>query len=430
MVGAMMADDAARDFLELQLNYLMTHDGSQFLRELPRFAAALQSQPILGEVLDTMRREHRAIEVRTEATERAFVKALVAVKAEIVRLDPASQIRNESPRNGDRSDPEWRVSSFAAFDAIAAGESLPLHVNDETTRPDQLCRILRGNLERLRQPPDAEFGGPGPENLRPELVPATQRFVEIERQVADAKRDSAIEQATHPALALGTIDGLLAELETLRAGKNLLLDPLDDANEEVYRPTVARAKTALKRLRHDLTVRLASRRSLVALLERFRARCQWHARAELYALANRRGGKPEDRLVAELARWLHDQGLNPIGQASAGGLRPDLFDPSRRPAIYIEAKQYKTAPFAKIRQGIKQVEDTAAQFTADPYRIDEAFLVVFRLDGGLATPHLLTIPRGTYRLHVVIVDLKPITKVGSRQRAPPVSLTVDSLLAP
>jgi hypothetical protein len=51
-------------------------------------------------------------------------------------------------------------------------------------------------------------------------------------------------------------------------------------------------------------------------------------------------GGIEDRLTVELARFLFDQGLNPLTKPLIGGLEPDLLDSSVPSAFYVEAKQY------------------------------------------------------------------------------------------
>jgi hypothetical protein len=77
---------------------------------------------------------------------------------------------------------------------------------------------------------------------------------------------------------------------------------------------------------------------------------------------------------------------------------------------------------------MRQVADTAAQFTAEPYLVSEAFLAVFRLDGPLVIPQTFVLSRGAYTLYIVVIDLKPITGVGSRQKSNPVQVTEAQLL--
>jgi hypothetical protein len=65
----------------------------------------------------------------------------------------------------------------------------------------------------------------------------------------------------------------------------------------------------------------------------------------------------------------------------------------------------------------------AYQFTAEPYAIREAFLAVFRIDGPLVIPQTLVMQRGTYTLYIVVIDLKPLAKAGSRERESALQLT-------
>jgi hypothetical protein len=261
-------------------------------------------------------------------------------------------------------------------------------------------------------------------NQRPDLNPISKEFVEVDKRLRYAWNVLEYERAAHPGFALLQLDEFVASMLP-DPDADTFMDPLLDQAEDLVAQWVAQYRALIERIHQELRLRLGTQRSVLALLERFRGRCQWHERADLFKLATTKGGKPEDKLVSVMARWLYDQGMNPLGQASAGGLRPDLFDPSRRPAVYVEAKQYKKSPIPAIRKALKQVDDTAAQFTAEPYAIREAFLAVFRLDGPLLVPQTLTMQRGAYTLHIVVIDLKPLAKAGSREPESAIQLTEE-----
>jgi hypothetical protein len=64
-------------------------------------------------------------------------------------------------------------------------------------------------------------------------------------------------------------------------------------------------------------------------VNRFKHRAEWLDKERLLAVAedDTLPGGPEDRLTAEFARYLFDQGLSPLTRPMTGGLQPDLLDP-------------------------------------------------------------------------------------------------------
>jgi hypothetical protein len=95
------------------------------------------------------------------------------------------------------------------------------------------------------------------------------------------------------------------------------------------------------------------------------------------------GGGPEDRLPAEFARYLFDQGLSPLSKPMTGGLQPDLLDPAAR--FYVEAKQYDSSARGDIVSAVAQVMDTVGRLRGSQYEVDEAFRAVFRRRGHTTT---------------------------------------------
>jgi hypothetical protein len=166
--------------------------------------------------------------------------------------------------------------------------------------------------------------------------------------------------------------------------------------------------------------------SHIALLRRYKTRCEWYARDEMRALGEVADAakRPEDRLVEHLAGFLFDHGLNPLNTPMTGPVRADLLDPTApRFALYIEAKQHEDLKGAKkaTRTGLRQIADTANML--ESLRIHEAFLVVFRRRGELVSFVPDTLQVGHLRVHIVRVDIAPRDEVGSRERRNP--KTVD-----
>jgi hypothetical protein len=206
-------------------------------------------------------------------------------------------------------------------------------------------------------------------------------------------------------------------------------DALDAGQTSLVDEQVAEMRDGLARLSLELHRRIGTTRSRRALISRFKQRAQWHDAArlrEVAALETGRGGV-EDRLTEELARFLFDQGLNPLSKPQIGGLEPDLLDPSVLPAFYVEAKQYSSSARDAIRKAYGQVLDTVGRLQSDAYPITEAFCVVFRLAGQrYVLPEFVQGER--YRVYFTLVDIAPTDESGARQKHNPIEITAEEML--
>jgi hypothetical protein len=79
---------------------------------------------------------------------------------------------------------------------------------------------------------------------------------------------------------------------------------IDAADFAIIDKRVADLRDAVDRLREDLRRRIGATRSRLALVNRFKVRCEWHEGDRILAIADdgRMPGGPEDRLTAEFAR--------------------------------------------------------------------------------------------------------------------------------
>lgn len=171
---------------------------------------------------------------------------------------------------------------------------------------------------------------------------------------------------------------------------------------------------------------MGTTRSRLALVERFKARCEWHDRARLETVAENGAGKAEDRLTAEFARYLFDQGLSPLTKPLTGGLEPDLLDPHA--SFYVEAKQYKRSARSELIRSVGQVLDTVGRLQGSAYAVTEAFVVVFRRGGPrYVLPPLLEAEN--YRVHLVLIDIAPPAESGARQQQKPAVLKAEEFFA-
>jgi hypothetical protein len=78
---------------------------------------------------------------------------------------------------------------------------------------------------------------------------------------------------------------------------------LDATDRSIIDKRVADLRDSIDRLREDLRRRIGTTRSRLALVNRFKFRCEWHDRDRMLMVADddRLSGGPEDRLTAEFA---------------------------------------------------------------------------------------------------------------------------------
>ena len=186
----------------------------------------------------------------------------------------------------------------------------------------------------------------------------------------------------------------------------------------------SRIRPELDCLYEELRRRLGSTLSGTHLIRRFKARCEAFEARRLRRAA-RASSRHEAPLEAELARWLFDQGLNPITQTSVANLRPDVVDPFLARPVFAEAKQYATRlQVQRARFWVSQVCDTIARLRGTPFQVSEAFLVVFRRGGPALAIDEPSIVVGGETIHVVVIDIAESRVSGSRQRQAPVRLSL------
>ena len=136
----------------------------------------------------------------------------------------------------------------------------------------------------------------------------------------------------------------------------------------------------------------------------------------------------EDRLVAKLARYLFDAGLDPLTTPLAGMLRPDLLGmPAGKTwSFYVEGKQYEKRDVAYLTRGYWQMLDTMHSLVGSA-ALREAFYVVFRLGGPMV--HLPPEMRlADVDVYSVVIDISDPKTAGSRQRTKPIVITPEDVI--
>lgn len=205
---------------------------------------------------------------------------------------------------------------------------------------------------------------------------------------------------------------------------------IDGQDAAFFRDFVDRAKHDLQVVFEDLRLRLGGTLSRLALLERFKQRCEWYDTERMRKLAEEAAtsNQKERRLTDELARFLFDAGLAPMTEANTGGLRPDIVNASG--GLYVECKQYGAngATPSNVRQWTRQVWSTLHRLRGTPFDVREVFLVVFRREGArLALPPRVEAEGVT--MFPILVDVAPPSLAGSKEKTDATPIT-DADLRP
>ena len=176
---------------------------------------------------------------------------------------------------------------------------------------------------------------------------------------------------------------------------------------------------------HELQLRILAGRSRIALVQRYAAQCEGFDAAMLRQLALNSPGRVERQLTLDFAKYLFQQGLTPLLDATIGGLRPDVVDTAAGGLLYVEAKQYGAEnPRGAIVAAYRQVWSTWERL-AKLHSVAEAFLLIFRVAGPRI--ELPTMLRSSGRsLYAVVVDISEAG--GSQDKGQPVTIEPAELL--
>ena len=480
------AVDALVELLDRQVDFLLRQtDSAAFLIQVEPFLGALRTEPRLAAYLDDLLDEVVHVIAAMEEVDRELTSELVQLRRELVELRPEaddSDVEPPSPSDSPAVKLQARLSfrgTLAYFDEWARSEPEPFDADGEGGLAKTLLGILRNKdtahlheVEAAATAKESEAGvnpgdgpaagPPPPEEAQngPERDPLDawrRRLGNVQRRFDYAVRLLRLRTRTSAGLALFNLEAVPDQLnpparifdddddeDTLSAASALMRwvssesyslfklawqERVDAADLRIIDKRVADLREAVERMREDLHRRIGATRSRLALVNRFKLRCEWHDRERMLTVADdgRLPGGPEDRLTGEFARYLFDAGLSPLTKPLAGGLQPDLLDPLA--SFYVEAKQYATSSARRdIVKSVAQVLDTVGRLRGGPYAVDEAFCVVFRREGPYYDlPPVLQME--TYRLHLILIDLAPAAKAGRRQRDKPVQIPADEFLA-
>ncbi len=190
------------------------------------------------------------------------------------------------------------------------------------------------------------------------------------------------------------------------------------------------ARWSARRALHELRARTDATRSRLAIIDRYKARCEWHDRERVFDLAQAAEGGREDALRNDMALYLFDAGLNPLSEARLGETaRADLFAGSTSGSFLLEAKQYKegTGIASALRAAFRQALDTAGTLRGSGYEADEAFIVLFRRGGARALLPQEPLEADGLRWFIRLIDIGDPKQSASRNRTDPMEWSGEKL---
>jgi hypothetical protein len=181
---------------------------------------------------------------------------------------------------------------------------------------------------------------------------------------------------------------------------------------------------ALDRFVEELHVLGASTLSHRTVVERFKERCVHYDKWRLREIAEQGRGTREDRLTLELARYLHDNGIFVLVRPRVGNLDPDVVGLGD---FAVEAKAYADARGARhdIVHAYYQLHAYMTALETGAMRVNEGFVVAFRLDGPTYEPPA-TYDTGRFLIHSVTIDLGE-SDVSGRNQPEPIPIREDEI---
>ncbi len=394
------------DLLERQYNYLSRQNGISFIRQARRFFSFLQKNAHYSVLIQDMISETQSAINELEELDKSLMPELVAIRTELQQRAPEYDDSNMKPPAPEALHHMEYESSFAFFDALLRDETrvrgIPMFPTpyDDRTKFNTLSGIVTAKIYGLTNGYNPATGAIEKDKERKDLEDLRVRLVELHQGHNHKFRSFLDAKFTLPGVSWINLEATFNEINpepTEYAGQDperiseralhgygrvlrkALYEPeerLSNEDEQSLSELEKRISEHCKRVYEELRLRLGTARSNLSLIRRYKNRCEWHDRERLQAVAQTKSA--ENDLTAELARYLFDQGLNPLTRARTADLEPDLLDPTSLGKVYVEAKQYADSARGYLVKGVGQVHDTLGRLRGTPYEVTEAFIVIFR----------------------------------------------------
>jgi hypothetical protein len=178
-------------------------------------------------------------------------------------------------------------------------------------------------------------------------------------------------------------------------------------------------QTFLEPVYEYLDEQLDDQRALLALLRRYKHKCEWFRRDALFTLWQADTSKGERVLADDLYEYLHDQGLDFTIEPSSASGKPDLISAQvGKEKLIADAKIFGDGtPKAYLAKGFHQIY----QYTLD-YNQPFGYLVVFKTcENDLKFPmadqeqSIPFLARNNKTIFFVVIDICPHEKTASKR---------------
>lgn len=428
--------DVAQEVINRELASLLATDNTEdLLFEVRPFLAVLEQDAQLRAALTDLASEADDLgrQLRDDVRDGANVRTLEEIWGRIRDAANQGRARDYAQRN-------------AEFQRLTASDDAPvvvaLHLGSavgDSSRMGRLAEIVASFAEVLGDADRAALDGVAARcrHRRLEVIRATHAHSAVSllrlRLIAALTEGETLAEAAssprrpeeRPALVVRA-DAHGSHWQGL-ADRVLLGDGVADLDDAAGLDRTIRR--SCRRVAADLRVRVGSTATRLALIERYKARCEWHDRERLLALANAATGKSEAALRDDLARYLFDAGLDPLSEVRLGVVRADLLADAPGASFLLEAKQYsdRAGIASALRQAFRQALDTAARLSGGGFAIQEAFVVLFRRGGPRALLPREAIFADGVRWHLQVIDLAGAEVTASRNSHTPIEWTANEL---
>jgi hypothetical protein len=399
---------------------LQKRTGANFVLACFPFVEQLKRDPRTASILDELRRENlqsregiRAAREESRTQALAVFQELRTLRPDVFPTEPAPQgydcTADTIFLNLQESSQESDAEVWAPFEGPGT------YIGLDATLTILQSLLEKTDLENLKIRHDAVMRRLDFETRARNIyfrTAAGASLARIEREFDDL-HPLVVEPGTSPQLearrrmrdrATGTLYGALFGRRRLSVDNEISAEMLTKIDE---------LRADMECLNEEIRRRLGIERSLLAVVDRYRQRCQWYDSEKLRALAKNAPGAPEDRLSETLATYLFDHGLNPLTRPLLGKVSPDIFHPHPIFSFYIEAKQYTQGCRKYLLQGMQQMWDMLSNVLGTDYDIREAFYVIYRR-GGPRYHFPSCVPdkdRGV--VHIIFIDIAAPNERGS-----------------
>ncbi|WP_412028739.1 hypothetical protein [Deinococcus yunweiensis] len=230
------------------------------------------------------------------------------------------------------------------------------------------------------------------------------------------------------------VASLIERLVGRSGGQQEWQDHVNKALRSEPDPTFASLlKRYMRRVVNDLIIRLGRTLSMQELISRFRIRAMWYDKSRLRELANTvpEGNvnlRSEDNLTKELAMYLFDQGHPVLIKADIENVQLDLLGLGT--PILVESKITRRGTRAvrnELIRGVAQLHAYMVNLEHSAQHVEEAFYVVFRLEGPIfELPSVFRTSR--FVIYPVVIDVGT-SETSGRNQALPSPIALEELRA-